>query len=507
MSNLFIENNSLKYKVEKLLATPTSLGQSAKKKAEEPDMDAVDLQEDMGTDADADADADADSDSDSEYSDKLSSSSSDKSSSLSDDLSFFDEDRDIHYLGNNSDILQYDFDLCKDNFDVTKKYQVQICGYKVNEKGFHPFLEYFMTLTNGTLLFPSFTFNCYNNIQVEDDEEYSPEHVYFKYECMKQVATILDIYDHSEHSTAAIMAMYKGFLRKEVEPTVTGPVNVQNILYVFFDFTGFSQMPPLDKTQKHLWITLDEIVNVQHAFAYTIDPNIVSLFKENNELCELRDQKNRILDFPRVMYLCENAGSSYKNDFHMEEKEEDVEFSILDNRTDHPILGNFYLFSVKPFPTQQSIFLIRRFAGFYVKPLYIVKNLTKAIEMSHFVPMVSGSAEVPMTLGMVIPTLVDYVSKKPETKDEKEPDQEEEQMETTPELADPFEEENKKAMANYQEKTLVEEKEILEDAEVVQMELNELPDLDNSCTYFHETVNGINTAFWMMKSSLHFTEL
>lgn len=528
MSNLFIENNSLRNQINKHLSSPTSIGQSITKEkygekyGEKPET--LEAGSDTETYADAGSDTDTSTDASTDAS-----TSTDSGSDDDNEFSIFDEDRRTHYLGNNSAILQYEFDLCKENSDVTKKYQVQLCGYCVNESALRPFLEYFMTLANENLVFPSFTFHCYTNIPVEMDEEYSPEHVYFKNECMKQVATILDIYDHSEHSTAAVSAMYKGFLLKEVEPTTTGQVNMQNIVYVFFDFTGFSQLPPLDKTQKYVYTTLDEMVNVQHAFGYTIDPAIVSLFKENDELRELRDQKNRILDMPKMIYLCERAGSSYKNAFHTEEKSlkekdgenEDVEFSILDDRIDHPILGSFYLFSLKPFPTQQSLFLIRRFVGFYVKPLYIVKNLTKVIEMSNFVP-VSGSGsdkeldKVPMTLGMVIPTLVDYMSKpkeeektelEPEEKQAKPEDKQEEEQEQSDEVNPELEAENKKAIENYQEQKEVEEKETLEDAEVVQRELNELLDLENSCTYFHEMVNGTNTAFWMIKSSLHFTEL
>ena len=515
MSNLFIENNRLRFKVEKLLSTSTTLNEPSKKVENYDDDDDDTNASDSKDESDSDSDINNDFDERSE----TSSSSSESTSDLHDEISIFNDDRKVHYLGKNSATVQYEFNLCDGNIDVTKNYQVHLCGYHVNETGFHPFLEYAMVLKNGIVGFPSFPFHCYSNIPVEDDEEYYPEHVYFKNECMKQIATLLNIYDHNEHSTTSISEMYKGFLLKET-PTMDQN-KTQNNVYAFFDFTGFSLLPPLEKNQKHIWTTLDEIIRVQYTFAFTIDPTIVTLFEENEELCELRDEKNNILKIPRIMYLCEKAGSSYKNGFRTNlaepgEMEDMGEFSILDNRIDHPILGNFYLFSMDPFPTQQSMFLIRRFVGFFVKPLYIVKNLTTAVQMSNFAP---SSSEVPMTLGMVIPTLVDYVSKKSVSNGKPVLEEQEESQDITDknkrvstteiseEINPELDMQNKKALEEYQEKKQSEEEENIEDAEVVKKELQELPDLDNTCTYFHETVNGVNTAFWMMKSSLHFTEL
>jgi len=571
MSELFINLNHQRRKIKEDYFKPSSLAKSSSPKLSEPSIpttadQTVDKEGSVSgssteTDTDTEDEEDEDLedetidlDNEDEDEDSDTSSSDEEETELTKQLSIFDEHRDYRYLDKNSDALQYDFGRCSQTNDVTKKYTVYMCGYQVNEHGLFPFLQYFMILINDAFTFPAFQFRCYANLSAKSSEDYTPEHVYFQNECIKEMSTIVNIHHHHHHrhhyGIHAISNMYRGFtLAKDKEDTI----------YAFFNLDTFMLHPSLPDSPKQLWATIDEIVHIKQAVGFNIDSSVVLLFTRLPELCRIYDKYDHVIETPSVMYLCEQDGSSYKNLFKPKEDETmsigEPSFTLVNDRVDHPMFGNFYIFSIFHFPTSQSLFLIRRFVGFLVKPLYIVKSLTSLLDYTK--PVVTASGE-PMTLGKIIPAIVDYVTQKTapsssseekeleerpsEEKPSEEKPSEEKPSEEKPSEEKPSEEKQTKQETSEEETSeekSLEEKELEEkpseekpseeteppitetkqqvevqkqdediDAkEIIQKELDDMPNLDNTCTYFHEIINGENVPFWMIKSSLHFTEL
>ena len=244
---------------------------------------------------------------------------------------------------------------------------------------------------------------------------------------------------------------------------------------------------------RRIWGTIDEIVNKHEILGYKIDPFTYKVFYQTPVLMHLKNENNEILDNPSIMFLCkvEEGTNVYQNvyddtDIHLANVQEPSSdqnntlekgiFSLIDDRIEHPILGNFYIFSINPIDFQAlPIFNIRRFVGFLRKPTYILKNLstikTESVEQSY-------------TLGSVIPNIVSYFS----------PDKPEEPVEPA---------EIDQAEGEQNEGKNVELDEIDQNTQ----ELANISNLKTSCIYFQEHINGINIPFWCIKSTLDFAEI
>jgi len=391
-----------------------------------------------------------DESSEDEYQESESSESSSESSESSSESSEEENEKNekndpnYTYLDSNDPTLHYEFGLCIDNRDITKQYLVHICGYqRVN--GFdEPFIKYLMQLEKTAIqaeyTFPSFYFKCSTNVQLDWEEEMSPEHVYFKNECMKRVLDLLDENVDTDVDDNRLANIYKGFIAQNH--------GQEEVVYVFFDFTGF-HLP--DSSPKKSWILIDEILH-KPVLGYPINQRITELFEYNESLAYMRDKKFTKIEYPRVLYMCEWRGSTYENIY----KTEDGTISLIDERIDHPILGNFYIFSVNPLEgkSQKPIDSIARYAVQIQSPKYIFYPFTKKLEAT-------------FQLSSVIPTAVDYLYKKSETED----------------------------IDRSKEKTQIEK------------ELDEVVNLPNQSIFFQEMVGDKKTPFWCIKSSSDFMEI
>ena len=148
-----------------------------------------------------------------------------------------------HYLEDKED-LQYIFDLCDDEPDILKEYKVHICCYNVNDLCVLPFLQYLLIEEDGKYNFPMFTFKCATNIEVEEDSECSPTHVFFQNECMKFLLKFAEPLDETEDNDF-MNEIYKGFT-----------VSKQNddSLYVVLNCNELN-------IEKGLLVTIDELLN------------------------------------------------------------------------------------------------------------------------------------------------------------------------------------------------------------------------------------------------------
>ena len=102
-----------------------------------------------------------------------------------------------------------------------------ICIYNISFiKEDLPFIQYFLVENDdGRLHFPMFEFKCATNITIDEDEEFSPKHVFFQNECMKFLLKYAKPLE--ENNDEDLMKnIYKGF--------VTSKTN-DNSLYVILN--------------------------------------------------------------------------------------------------------------------------------------------------------------------------------------------------------------------------------------------------------------------------------
>ena len=289
----------------------------------------------------------------------------------------------------NSGVLHYDFGLCSETRDITKKYKIHICGYQIVDHIIHPFLQYLFQQEFDVFHFPTFYFRCMQNLQVDPDEEMTPEHVYFKNECLKYALEIMNVHVQEKES---LEEMYKGFIYNDK--------GGEYDIFVFFDFTGLSVNN--ESEIKRTWGLINEIINREKIFEYPIHPPICQIFQKNESLVYLCDEDDKQIPYPESLYLCKQSGPhSYANLYNTEVDDKNESVYFIDERMNHPILGYFYFFSIAPlnYSASNPVHIIRRFAVFLIDPLYILKPLS---QLEAIPPK--------KTLGDVIPSVVDYFS-------------------------------------------------------------------------------------------------
>ena len=77
-----------------------------------------------------------------------------------------------------------------------------------------------------------------------------------------------------------------------------------DIQYVYINIDGDDD-GIVNKNPSDLWwwVTIDEIVNLKHSMEYHIHNNVTNYFLNNNWLCSLYDDDNKVLEVPSVVYL------------------------------------------------------------------------------------------------------------------------------------------------------------------------------------------------------------
>jgi glutaredoxin-related protein len=342
-------------------------------------------------------------------------SDTDNSSTSSEDLDILDSfaKADTYYfLDKHEGALQYDMnEVCSKYTDITKALTVNLCAYEVRMDHKTPFLLYLVQQEGTKFTFPQFPFRCPTNIQIEDndtsDSELGPVHVYFKNECNKMILDIMNLDGHTDAD--ALSDIYKGYVQDKVDPS---------IVYAFFDVSRFQIRG--DKETKRVWASMDELYYCRQVFGIPVRQSVVDFLEETPAAMFVKNQDREDIEIPTTLYLCELSELGYYvNSYSVEEDEpSDQSLSLIDDRIDHPILGNFYYFTTDPLEyTSPSIFTIRRFTVLLEDPLYVVHPLTeivhKATANKNVLTKTSSALETtfPNGAGSIIPNIVSYLSK------------------------------------------------------------------------------------------------
>ena len=283
---------------------------------------------------------------------------------------------EYHYLEDKED-LNYIFDLCDNEPDILKEYKIHICCYKINDLCVLPFIQYFLVENDdGKLHFPMFEFKCATNITIDEDEEFSPKHVFFQNECMKFLLKYAKPLE--ENNDEDLMKnIYKGF--------VTSKTN-DNSLYVILNCNEL-------EFEKDTFGTIDELLNKHSISNKTIEPEAYQLFYNSPELMQIKNKWGTMMQTPQVLYQCTFEDNKYEN--VLDNSEEMI--SIIDDRIEHPLLGNSFIFSSEPVNSDNAESL-KRSVVFIKKPIYLMKDLSTLEKV-----------EEGYTLGSIIPSVVDYM--------------------------------------------------------------------------------------------------
>lgn len=368
----------------------------------------------------------------------------------------------------NIDSLIKVFDNCND-VDILKKMNVYLCGYYLNAENEFPFLQYLMFLDNGRWNFPNIPFQCATNIPENEDGQTPPIHVYFENLCTMHM---LEYVEGENMET-----MFKGYIKSS---------SLDDTLYVFFDLSQFQIKKSEDI--RVMWITMDEMLNGHQCLGFEILKECYSVFYQDVALYTIQNEKGEIMDTPSTMFLCQWKDHDFTNVYNDFEEGEEENYGYLngiEERIDHPVLGNFFFFSLHPFEYQSSITKIRRFVGNTRQPIYILHPLSEIIPEN-------GTPSY--TLSDVIPSIVSYFSPKSEVVQEPEVDGKSDQIEDTPE-SDPNLDESKDPILENSPKNSFDD------------EIASIASLDASCIYFQEYNDGSKTPFWCIKNQSDFVEI
>ena len=382
-------------------------------------------------------------------------------------------DEKYYYLDSDKEISTI-FDICDNKSDILEKFNVFVCLYSINYEGFYPFLEYNLVQEENELNFPSFEFQCANNI-LSSQGELTSKDVYFQNECMKTLLKYATPIQNADLDDS-----YKGFVQEG------------NQIYVIYDLGFFTGKDELKKT------TIFEILNTQKTLDKLISKNVNNLFTTTPSLINIKDSENKLVQTPRVLYRYKIEDGK-----HFNEMNEDDEFiSLIDKPSETFLFGeNNYLFTSTPI-SEKNIDKLKRYAVFIENPIYSTNVFQEKINDESF------------TLGKVIPNMVDYFSKddekKPDIKEEDEEETEEDDDETEEDEEDDDETEEDEEDDDETEED-EEDEEDDDETEEDEEETDEYKLLklskDNGSIYYHEVIDEKNMPIWLIKSSRHFIEL
>ena len=392
------------------------------------------------------------------------------------------QEEHFSYLDENKEDLRTIFDVCDNEVDILKKYTVYVCGYSIEYYNESPYVQYLFVQENGNYDLPYFMFQCSTNISVDESEEMSPKQVFFQNECMKHILKFIEPLEENNEESTLFHPQFQGYIQSEVQ---------EDTIYAFINIDHFN-------AKKGAFGIMDEIVNKHSILNIPISAHVFEMFYNYPSLIHLKNKWGNQVDLPVLLYKCNFEDGVYKN---VQETSEDI-ISIIDDRIEHPILGNTFIFSCQPIDESSSS-SIKRFLCFLSNPLHLMKSLD------------SFESDESFTLGSVIPSIVDYskslFSKK---KDEETEDDETEDDETEDDETEDEETEDDEDDETDDDKDDEEDDEEQEDDEKIILskteqkeELINLVEKHHGCVFFHIEQNSKTFSAWSIRNSNYFTEL
>ena len=143
--------------------------------------------------------------------------------------------------------------------------------------------------------------------------------------------------------------LYKGFVEKG-----------ENIFAVY-DCTDLSTT-----MLKGSWVTLSEILDRKMIFNNDISILSIDLLKESRVISNIKNGDNENLPRPLVLYLCKKTDEGVMQNVYYEgEEHTNTTVTLINERVNHPILRQVYLFTDTIFKSENDISKIKRFAIYF----------------------------------------------------------------------------------------------------------------------------------------------
>jgi len=346
-------------------------------------------------------------------------------------------------LDSNDTELDQIFDICDDDRDILRTYTVYLCGYKMDQTGYLPFLQYMVKKQDNKMVYPSFSFKCASNIPL-GSEDVSGQQLYFQNECFKELLQYVSFEDNG--SKNPFDTLYKGYYKSE---------RLENTLYVILD------VDQCTIKQKLIPATIDELMNKHTVLGVNVDPSVYNPFYEKRGLTQIKRDDGTIIEIPMTVYKCELDGGQLIN---QTDGEDEDSFSIIDERIQHDVFNNCYLFSTQPLDKPD----VARYVLFTANPAYLTIDL------------IQHEKDTGFKLGSVVPSVISYISNKMDTNEGDKDDKKNEKKEN---------------------------KDVKEEEEEEENIYELIQNIPNPVIYYHETIDNIIRNFWCVKSSSFFTQI
>lgn len=265
--------------------------------------------------------------------------------------------KNYYYLDNENNLNKdFELSLARNEHKNFTDFKVSMFLSKVVLDCNLPFLEFFVEMddANRKLVFPSFTL-LNSDFETKEGEErlFNNAQEIFENICYKQFQ------EYTNADLEQAKNAYKGYA--ELYDDKIG----KNVIFPVFDCTYIK----FDLKKNQLWSVLDELLNEQHIYHYTIERNIFFVFINNEFLSYIKNEKGDQVTFPCCLYLVKKTDDN--TDYENVYLKDDNTISIVEDKIEHSIFGTQHFFTTDPIDTDRKG-RMKRYAAFLDNSLYFL---------------------------------------------------------------------------------------------------------------------------------------
>ena len=146
-------------------------------------------------------------------------------------------------------------------------------------------------------------------------------------------------------------------------------------IFIVYDYAELSTA-----NLRGAWVTLSEILDRKTVFNINIDPLAIELIGGSRVLSNIKNSDNENLPRPLVLYLCKKTSDGVMQNAYYEGAEDThTTVTIINERVNHPILRQVYMFTDTIFNSDNDITKIKRFAVYFDPSKKIKGELTENV--------------------------------------------------------------------------------------------------------------------------------
>ena len=276
-------------------------------------------------------------------------------------------------------------------FDKQDNRSIFLCMYRTHNELVNPYITYSLISENNMLVFPNIK-PSYNEVGITepniidtnssiDDEDADETFIQPSDNLTQDDENINDTLRTNDEPTTENMPENDDFLFVQGSRYINnisvnnnqishdcykGFIKTDDAIYTFFNISDIELTD--DFNAKHKNCILDEIINIKHVNGIQIEPTITNLFRTENEITYIYDKQHSPIHYPIRVFLCENINGEYMNSKYADDKEI---VSLIEEKIDHPVVGNGYLFTHNMIDTS-FVKTTKRFALFHSDAVYVL---------------------------------------------------------------------------------------------------------------------------------------